>query len=152
MKKIHLISLLVIMFAVSMLSAEEYTDDSGLVWQTDLDDALAIAKENGKPILINFTGSDWCIWCIRLRDEVFSKDAFQEYAKENLNMVFLDFPRSKKQSDEVKAENRRVMNLYGVQGFPTIILLDSEGKLIGKTGYRDGGPEPYVKHLQEFLK
>ncbi len=151
MKRMSYMLLIITLLSFGMMFAEDFTDDSGLVWQTDLDDAMAMAKENGKPLLVNFTGSDWCGWCIKLRDEVFSKKEFHKYANDNLNLVFLDFPRGIKQSDELKATNRKILEQYGVRGFPTILLLDAEGSVIAQTGYQQGGAEAYVKHLQGLL-
>ncbi|MGB5896232.1 MAG: thioredoxin family protein, partial [Ignavibacteriaceae bacterium] len=99
----------------------------------------------------NFTGSDWCKWCFKLSDEVFSKDAFKEYADENLILVKLDFPRSISQSSETKAYNQSLAQKYGVQGFPTIIIFNSQGKPVAKTGYRTGGAANYVSHIKSFL-
>ncbi len=152
MKIIQLVSLIIMLLSFAMIAAEEYTDESGLVWETNLDDAITMANENGKPILVNFTGSDWCIWCQRLRDEVFSKEAFHAYAKDNLNLVFLDFPRGIKQSNEVKAMNRGWLDKYGVRVFPTLLILNKDGEVIAQTGYQQGGPEAYVKHLKELIE
>jgi thioredoxin-related protein len=99
--------------------------------------------------MLDFTGSDWCGWCIKLKKEVFSQEAFQEYAESELVLVELDFPRNKLQSDELKAQNQALAQKYGVRGFPTIILLSPEGELIARTGYRPGGAEAYVAHLKE---
>jgi len=124
---------------------------AGNSWMTDFQAAQEKAVEEEKPMLLDFTGSDWCGWCIKLKKEVFSKEAFQTYAAENLILVELDFPRNKPQSDELKAQNQALAEKYGIRGFPTIILLSPEGEVIGQTGYRRGGPEAYVEHLQELL-
>ena len=120
-------------------------------WMTDFEAAQAKAAEIEKPMLLDFSGSDWCGWCIKLDKEVFSKEAFQEYAESELVLVELDFPRSKPQSEELKAQNQALAEKYGVRGFPTIILLSPEGELIARTGYRRGGAEAYVAHLKEAL-
>lgn len=120
-------------------------------WLTDFEAAKELAASEGKPMLLDFTGSDWCIWCIRLKDEVFNRQAFTDYAEADLVLVELDFPKKKEQSDELKAQNAALAKEYGVRGFPTIILLSPEGDLIGKTGYRKGGAEAYVDHLKELL-
>jgi thioredoxin-related protein len=120
-------------------------------WMTDFEAAKAQAAEKGKPMLVDFTGSDWCGWCIKLKKEVFSQDAFQSYAEDALVLVEIDFPRSKEQSDEVKAQNEALAKKYGIRGFPTILLLSPEGELIGRTGYQPGGAAKYVAHLKEVL-
>ena len=111
----------------------------------------AKARAENKPLLVDFTGSDWCGWCIRLDEEVFSQSAFQAYAAAELVLVEIDFPRRKTLSAELKAQNEALAQQYGIRGFPTILLLSPEGELIEKTGYRRGGPESYVAHLKEIL-
>jgi len=120
-------------------------------WLTDYDQALAVAKEQKRPVLINFTGSDWCSWCMKLSKEVFTQDAFINYAKGNLVLLKLDFPRSLPQTPEEKAANEKKAREYGVNGFPTIVLVDANGKELNRTGYQPGGAEAYVKHLQDLL-
>lgn len=123
------------------------------IWMHDFEAAKAKAVAEGKPIFINFTGTDWCGWCIKLEKEVFSKKAFQEYAEENLVLVEVDFPKKKKQSAELKAQNAKLDQEYGVEGYPTLYLLDAQGnKLTEDIGYRSGGAEAYVKHLKSLLK
>ncbi len=119
----------------------------------DFEAAKAKAVKEGKPIFINFTGTDWCGWCIKLEKEVFSKKAFQDYAKENLVLVEVDFPRKKEQTAELKEQNKKLDKEYGVEGYPTLYLLDAQGKkLTEDIGYREGGPEAYVAHLKSLLK
>lgn len=120
-------------------------------WKTDFKAALAEAKAQKKVILVDFTGSDWCGWCIKLEKEVFSQDAFQQFAENELILVEIDFPRKKSQSEALKAQNEALADKYGIRGFPTILLLSNEGELIGKTGYKSGGPDTYVTHLEELM-
>ncbi len=126
--------------------------EAELEWITDFEKAKETAKKLKRPMLVDFTGSDWCGWCIKLDKEVFSKDEFKEYAKDNLVLVELDFPNRKKQSDALKAQNKALAKKYGIRGYPTILLLDADGKELARTGYQRGGPEKYVKHLQKLLK
>jgi len=121
-------------------------------WTEDLDLAMKFAARTKRPILLDFSGSDWCGWCIKLHDEVFSKDAFKTYADKNLVLVEVDFPRSKKQSDEIKQRNRKLMTKYGVRGFPTIVILDPTGeKELGRTGYVRGGPAPFIAGVKRII-
>lgn len=123
------------------------------LWMHDFEAAKAKAAKEGKPILINFTGTDWCGWCIKLEKEVFTQKAFQDYAKEHLVLVEIDFPKKKEQSAELKEQNKKLDKEYGVEGYPTIYLLDAAGKkLTDDIGYREGGPEAYVEHLKSLLK
>ena len=121
-------------------------------WITDYDKALALAKESKLPVLLNFTGSDWCSWCIRLSKEVFSEKAFAEYAKANLILLKLDFPRNLPQTPEEKQRNETLAKQYGIEGFPTIVILNPDGKEIGRTGYQQGGVEKYIEHLKSLIK
>ena len=122
-----------------------------LTWQENLEKALAQAKKENKAVLVNFTGSDWCIWCKRLTEEVFAKKEFEAYAMKSLILVKLDFPRNIEQSTETKIYNNKLAQKYGVQGFPTILLFNSSGKLVLTTGYQPGGPANYVNHLKSNL-
>jgi thioredoxin-related protein len=120
-------------------------------WITNLPAALKEARASGRKVLVDFSGSDWCGWCIKLDKEVFSKTAFKDFAKKNLVLVIIDFPRSKSQSSAVKAANRQLVQKYGVRGYPTVLLLDGHGKVLLKTGYRPGGPDGYISHLKPHL-
>jgi protein disulfide-isomerase len=121
-------------------------------WLTDFEAAKTKAAAENKAMLLDFTGSDWCGWCIKLDKEVFSKQAFQDYAASNLVLVELDFPRSKEQSAEVKAQNEALAKRYNIRGFPTILILSSDGELVEKTGYQRGGAAAYVEHLKEIIE
>lgn len=120
-------------------------------WKTDFKAASAKAKAEGKYMLLDFSGSDWCGWCIKLDDEVFSKQAFKEYAKENLVLVLVDFPQRKPQSEALKKQNNELKGKYKIRGYPTVIILDSEGKFVAKTGYKRGGADEYVTHLKTLI-
>jgi protein disulfide-isomerase len=127
-----------------------YAKDS--LWHENFERAKAEAKDSGKPMLLNFSGSDWCIWCKKLNNEVLSKSEFQEYARENLVLVDVDFPQFRSQNDTLKKQNQELAQTFKVQGFPTVVLLSSEGREIGRTGYQRGGPEKYVEHLKSILQ
>lgn len=117
-------------------------------WLTNYDEALAIASQTGKRVLINFTGSDWCIWCIRLKDEVFDQPEFKKYAAEKLVLLEVDFPRRKPLPSNLQQQNRRLQERFGVQGFPTLFLLNPAGKAIGQIGYTPGGPRAFISALE----
>jgi len=127
------------------------TPGDELNWTTNLEQAIEQAKKENKAVLVNFTGSDWCVWCKKLSGEVFSQDEFAEYAKENLILVMLDFPRSIQQPDEIKAYNQSLAKKYGIRGFPTILIFNSSGNMVAKTGYQQGGAANYVKHIESYL-
>lgn len=132
--------------------ADEATTE--ITWIADFDEATAKAKAEGKDLLVDFTGSDWCVWCHRLDDEVFSTAEFKEYAAANFVTVALDFPND----PEIKAQvpnperNSELSEKYGVTGFPTVLLMTPDGVVYGKTGYRAGGPEGYIENLSLLRK
>jgi protein disulfide-isomerase len=121
-------------------------------WLTSYDQAQKEAQTNHKLLLMDFTGSDWCGWCIMLDKEIFSKPEFKEYASKNLVLLELDFPRAKKMPAEVTAQNERLLMKYGVQGFPTVVVFDSEGKPLGALGYQAGGPQAFIAELEKLRK
>ncbi len=125
---------------------------AGKGWTEDMDKAMAQAAKEGKDLLLDFTGSDWCSWCKRLDKEVFTQEPFASDAPKKFVLVKLDFPRSRKMPEKVKKQNAQWRDRLGVRGYPTIYLTDAKGRPYGKTGYRRGGPEAYMKHLGELQK
>ena len=102
----------------------------GTDWIQDFDSAQRIAKKEGKDLLVDFTGSDWCGWCIRLDREVFSQEGFLESAKKDFVLVSLDFPRAEEAKQRVPhpERNQELLERHGVRGFPTILLMTPEGE------------------------
>ena len=121
------------------------------LWTDDFEEAKAQAKAENKFLLLDFTGSDWCGWCKRLDAEVFEKSDFKNYAKNNLVLVKLDFPHGFSLKKKIAEQNAKLAKEFGITGYPSILLLDPEGKKLTKTGYKDGGAEAYVKHLEGLL-
>ncbi|HTO03832.1 MAG TPA: thioredoxin family protein [Opitutus sp.] len=118
------------------------------VWTTNYDDALKQAKEENRHVFVFFTGSDWCGWCHRLRDEVLATPEFQTYAREKLILVELDFPRKKSQPAQLKEQNSKLAGKFGIRGYPTVVILNSRGKQIDSLGYQPGGPGPFIERLR----
>jgi thioredoxin-related protein len=141
----------ILFFTLMSLIGLQASLSAGEGWMTDFEAAKAKAAAENKPLLVDFSGSDWCGWCIKLNKEVFSQTAFQEYADDTLVLVELDFPRSKPQPAELKAQNEALARQYGIRGFPTVLVLSPDGKLIERTGYQRGGAEAYVAHIQSIL-
>ncbi len=125
--------------------------NSSLKWYTDLSQAMKVAQKENRTILVDFTGSDWCVWCKRLDKEVFSQEPFEKYADNNLVLVKIDFPEKIQQSDATIYYNRQLAQKFGVQGFPTIFLLNPKGQIIAQTGYQQGGAEAYVQNLKSLI-
>jgi protein disulfide-isomerase len=118
-------------------------------WKTDYTAALAQAAKENKMVLLDFTGSDWCGWCIKLQKDTFSKPEFKKFAEQSLVLVELDFPREKAQSDELKKQNEELAEKFGVQGFPTLVLLDPQGQEAARNvGYLQGGPEAFIQWIE----
>ncbi len=140
MKK-TLIGMLLSLVLVSPALAE-------LTWMTDVPKALEKAKAENKLVMLDFTGSDWCGWCIKLNKEVFSTTEFAEYAKKNIVPVEIDFPKRKQQSEELKKANKALLAKYKIEGYPTIIVLNSAGKKVGELGYEEGGPKNFIAKLE----
>ncbi|HBP20208.1 MAG TPA: hypothetical protein DEA08_20765 [Planctomycetes bacterium] len=138
-----------IAFAASLLLCSPALA-GGEGWLHNLEEAKKKAKAENKDILIDFTGSDWCGWCIRLKKEVWDTEAWKAEGPKRYVLVELDYPRKTPQSEETKKYNDAIQREFGVRGFPTIALLDSEGQPYGMTGYQKGGPEAYLKHLEEL--
>jgi protein disulfide-isomerase len=120
-----------------------------LAWQTDYAAAKSAATQQNKYILLDFTGSDWCPYCIQMDKEVFAKPAFSTFAGDKLILVKLDFPRKANQSAAEKSQNQELAKKYGIEGFPTYVLLDPSGKEVRRqVGYLEGGPEAFISWAQ----
>ena len=122
------------------------------VWQTDFAAAQAKAKAENKLLLADFTGSDWCPWCQKLKAEVFDKKPFAVQAAKQFVLVQLDFPHEKELPDELKQQNDKLARQYGINTFPSVLILNPNGGLIAHTGYREGGAEGYCEWLGDLLK
>lgn len=120
---------------------------AGRGWTQDVRLALKVAARQGKDLLLNFTGSDWCPYCIKLEQEVFSRPPFTTEAPRKFVLVLLDFPRRTSQSAGLKQQNRQLQEKLGVTGFPTVYLVDSKGMPYAKTGYFAGGSAAWTKNL-----
>lgn len=120
------------------------------IWTTNYADALKQAKEQNRHVFLFFTGSDWCGWCMRLKEEILSTPQFQTYARDNLILVELDFPRGKTLAPSLVAQNNSLSDKYGIRGYPTVIILNSRGKEIDSLGYQEGGPQPFIERLRSM--
>lgn len=130
------------------------SSNGGPNWLLQYEQALEKAREENKPILISFAGSDWCKPCIKLTREVFDTGEFVEYSSGNLILLLVDFPRLKKNrlSSQQANHNDRLAQKYNREGvFPLVVLINSDEKIIGETGYLGSGPESYVKHLKSLI-
>lgn len=124
-------------------------------WKTDLEEARAQAQDENKEVLLVFQGSDWCAPCIKLDREIWTSAEFKQYAKEHYVLVKADFPRRAKNQlePEQQEKNNKLAEKYNPQGyFPLVIILDKEGNVLGKTGYKKLPPKEYIALLNSFKK
>lgn len=153
MKKILVIAFLVIT-SVSIQAQE------GLTWHTDMSKATDISIKEKKPLFLFFTGSDWCGWCIRLQKEVFKTPEFVKWAKDNVVLVELDFPRKNNQTDAVKMQNAQLQQQLQVRGYPTVWFVSASKSnknkvnltALGSTGYVAGGPQAWLDGANQIIK
>jgi len=122
-------------------------------WVSDFDKAVEMAKASNRNILMDFTGSDWCPWCIRMDKEVLNTKEFKAYAEKNLVLMLVDFPQSKQLPQKVQDQNAGLQKKYEPEGFPTFILVDKEGKVLGvQSGYLEGGPSAFIAKIGSMKK
>jgi protein disulfide-isomerase len=121
------------------------------LWMIDLPKAQAKAKAEKKLVLMDFTGSDWCPPCKALKKNVLSSPEFEKFAKDNLVLVEVDFPRSKPQTEELKKANEKLSQKFKVEGYPTVIMLDGDGKQLSKdVGYGGEKPGEFIAKLEKL--
>lgn len=151
MKKVF-ITLLIILGSFAVEAQE-------LKWETDINQAIKVSNKTKKPMLLFFTGSDWCGWCIRLQKEVLKTAEFTKWAKANVVLVELDFPRASTQTDIIKMQNNGLQQAFGVQGFPTVWFATAKHKDgkpsftgLGSTGYVAGGPTAWLSVADGIVK
>lgn len=142
------------LIASALFATASFSFAGGEGWTNDFEAAKKQASKENKDLLIDFTGSDWCGWCIKLNEEVFKFDAFKKGVADKYVLVELDYPQGEealaKLSDATKAQNKELQEKYQIQGFPTILLTDAEGRPYANTGYQAGGAEAYVAHLDKL--
>lgn len=148
------------LFTMLVLTQLSFAQKTALTWYTDINEASAIAKKENKPMMLFFTGSDWCGWCVRLQNEVFKTPEFEKWAKENVVLVELDFPRNKPQTEAIKVQNRALQQQFAVRGYPTCWFVRpekmSDGTTnlvqIGSKGYEAGGPTNWTTGAGMLIK
>lgn len=146
-KRYFALPLLIALLGARSLVAAEGT------WETDFEKAQNAAKTQHKLLFINFTGSDWCGYCIRMDRDVLSRPQFKDFANKNLVLLEVDFPRMKQQAMSLRSQNRKLAGEYGVEGFPTFVVLDAEGKKVWTwDGYFPGGADAFVAELEKLRK
>jgi len=120
-----------------------------LPWLTNLPQALAQAKQENKNVLVDFTGSDWCGWCMKLEKETFSKPEFLDFAQSHLVLMRIDFPRRQPLPADVQQVNNDLAKKYNVHGYPTVVELSPDGTVLWtQRGYLAGGPSTLIAKLE----
>ena len=146
------------LLALTLIAPAAQASDSAEAgtWMPDLGPAMERASAEGKDLLVDFTGSDWCGWCIKLHDEVFGEEEFLTWAEERYVLVALDFPRkpgsegSLAMTPELRMRNEAESSAFAVEGFPTVLLMTADGVAYGRTGYQPGGASAYIEHLDQL--
>ena len=149
----------IIIFGFILFFQSLYSQQSTLNWYTDLNKAVNISLSENKPLMLFFTGSDWCGWCIRLKKEVFNYPEFETWTKNNVVLVELDFPRRKTIDPRILKQNRELARIFGVSGYPTVWFVNPQkldsNKLnfvkLGKLGYLAGGTNKWISEAEKFL-
>lgn len=147
-------SILCCLATLTMTSAiAEEPPSPGIKWHTDFEIAKRESKKTGKPILIEFSGSDWCLPCIRLEKQVLKQEPFITFAQKNLVLVYCDLPYRKKISKELKAHNKALAEQYQAEIYPVVVLVDATGKTIHRVdGYYGDPGDTYVGKLRKALR
>ncbi|WP_339895933.1 thioredoxin family protein [uncultured Algibacter sp.] len=153
MKKIIFTLFLTALFSANALAQEKLT------WHTNVNEALEIAVKENKKVMLFFTGSDWCGWCIKLQNEVFKTSDFEKWSNDMV-LVELDFPKRTPQDENLKVQNRQLQAMFKVRGYPSVYFVNPEkmpdGKMnlnnLGKTGYVKGGASEWLEVANSIIK
>ncbi|MCB1181361.1 MAG: thioredoxin family protein [Chlamydiia bacterium] len=163
LKKFFVFIIATTLISVGMVQAEERQTDkqvtSGtqmkqgeLKWYTNYKEAEAVAKKENLPMLLFFTGSDWCGWCKKIDKEIFEQKNFASAVGEKFVFLKLDFPMNSQLPRDLAEQNAMLKQKYGVTGFPTIVILDAQGNFLAETGYRPGGGKEYADYLMSLIQ
>jgi protein disulfide-isomerase len=122
------------------------------IWMTDYDTALKKAAEENKYVFVSISGLDWCRWCIQFEKEVLSQPEFIDYAKENLIPVLLDFKHNGgATSEEFSEQHKNLLKKFRISGFPAVLILNPNGKVIERDGYQRGGALNYIDFIKTVI-
>lgn len=133
------------------LKAEAKKGSSTVQWTTRFEEAASLAKKTQRPLLLFFTGSDWCGWCTKLEKEILENREFVGSTADKFVFVKLDYPMKKKLDAETTRQNEELQKRFAIRSFPTVVLLDPDQQPIGVTGYRSGGGKQYAAHLIKMV-
>lgn len=147
-----------IIFVFAFLISGLVAQAQELNWHTDMAKATEASLKENKPLLLFFTGSDWCGWCIKLQKDVLKTNEFATWATQNVILVELDFPKSKPQDQNIKMQNQQLAQTFGIQGYPTVWFVNpikgADNKInlsgLGSLGY-DNSAKNWISHANAFL-
>ncbi len=139
------IALVVLALCSTMTVFAEYPPEG---WTDSITEGIEQAQRENKMLLLNFTGSDWCTWCIKLESTIFSTSEFKNWSRQNMVKVFLDFPSRINLSEATMNQNQQLQHFFGVRGYPTLMLLDSNLIPLLQTGYQKMNTAEFIEHLQ----
>ena len=147
-----------IIFVFAFLISGLVAQAQELNWHTDMAKATEASLKENKPLLLFFTGSDWCGWCIKLQKDVLKTNEFATWATQNVILVELDFPKSKPQDQNIKMQNQQLAQTFGIQGYPTVWFVNpikgADNKVnlsgLGSLGY-DNSAKNWISHANAFL-
>lgn len=153
-----LAALLIVNAACAQDASFKASENEG--WLVSLEEAYQLSEKTNRPILANFTGSDWCGWCKKLKREVFSQPEFKEWAADNVILLELDYPRRSQLPEAQRIQNAQLQQAFRVTGYPSIWMFDldrPDGKRFniqpyGNTGYAPGGPSAYINNLEKMIE
>jgi protein disulfide-isomerase len=154
-----MIKKLITILLITITTIAYSQSDNKLSWETKLNTAINKSIAEKKSMMLFFTGSDWCGWCMRLQREVFVKPEFKDWAEKNVVLVELDFPRRTAQDPEITKQNRELAQIFQVRGYPTVWFVNPEIsdsnkidlKKLGYQGYVAGGPAAWTNAANKFL-
>ena len=149
-----------ILLLFTIVSFTSFSQHTGNDWNTDMNKAIKISQTTGNPLMLFFTGSDWCGWCKKLVKEVYKTSEFQKWAKKNVVLVEIDFPRRTKLSKDLIEQNNSLKNIFKPRGYPTVYFVkpvkgtdgNIEFKILGQTGYVAGGAKAWIDVANQKLK
>lgn len=124
-------------------------------WQATFSDAVSVSVREKKPIVLVFSGSDWCAPCIKLERNIWQSKEFMAYSKENYVLYRADFPRKKSNqlASDITEQNRELAETYNPKGyFPLVVVLSPNKEVLGTTGYKNSTPDAYISLINSFVK
>lgn len=144
---------LLALFLVALGAAIGFcSEPNGGEWSCDYDTAVQDSRNSGRPIMLVFTGSDWCVWCQKLDRDILSKPEFSKWSKK-LIKIKVDFPQSSSLSEEITNRNQQLLQRYGqhVESYPTVLFINAEGKVLAKTGYINNDVNNWIANADQIL-